>query len=250
MCEAVDAAMASFNQAAADAIQQMADAIQAKSKTMDSINERLIAQIDARIDMLQEDFLKIFWETIEDIYRSVKYEERQGLIWRALYQKDAFISKITDIRNEMVEQLSNNRTDLVNKMNLERDGLVAFIGNNRGMMRPKLTEMHNSLKEYADQAVDDLQNEIKRLAPQSPSKAEEDANLKEFIYDMAVIRFNPNDSGDGHANGVQPYGEWVARRISDNIEAAFRDPLATFEATGTTAVEQANTVLGNQIAAL
>ena len=250
MCEAVDAAMASFNQAATDAIQQMADAIQAKSKTMDSINERLIDQIDARIAMLQEDFLKIFWETIEDIYRSVKYEERQGLIWRALYQKDAFISKITDIRNEMVEQLSNNRTDLVNKMNLERDGLVAFIGNNRGMMRPKLTEMHNSLKEYADQAVDDLQDEIKRLAPQSPSKAEEDANLKEFIYDMAVIRFNPNDSGDGHANGVQPYGEWVARRISDNIEAAFRDPLATFEATGTTAVEQANTVLGNQIAAL
>ena len=58
---------------------------------------------------------------------------------------------------------------------------------------------------------------------------------------MTVIRFNPNDSGNGHANGVQPYGEWVARRISNNTEEAFSDTLATFYASGRTAVEQAET---------
>ena len=102
MCNVVDSAMASFNSAAADAIQQMADAIQANSESMDTLNAKIIAAMDARIAMLSEEFLKIFWETVEDIYRSVKYEERQGLVWKALYQKDAFIAKITAIRDEMV----------------------------------------------------------------------------------------------------------------------------------------------------
>ena len=117
MCNVVDSAMASFNSAAADAIQQMADAIQANSESMDTLNAKIIAAMDARIAMLSEEFLKIFWETVEDIYRSVKYEERQGLVWKALYQKDAFIAKITAIRDEMVQQLADNKTDLVNKMN-------------------------------------------------------------------------------------------------------------------------------------
>ena len=38
-------------------------------------------------------------------------------------------------------------------------------------MDAKLAEMKASLKESADQAIDDLEDEIKRLAPQSPSKA-------------------------------------------------------------------------------
>ena len=130
-------------------------------------------------------------------------------------------------------------------MNAERDALVDFTAVNRQQMNAALIDMKGDLIAAGEQALDDLKTEIDRLSPQSPSHEQEIQNLKDFIYDLAVIRYNPNDSGDGHADGVQPYGEWVARRISDNIEAAFRDPLATFEATGTTAVEQANTVLGN-----
>ena len=76
MCDAVYIFMAAFNDAAADAAQQMADAIQANSDDMDALNARLIAAMDARITMLTEDFLKIFWETVEEIYRSVNYNER------------------------------------------------------------------------------------------------------------------------------------------------------------------------------
>ena len=221
MCDAVDAAMGAFNAAAADAAQQMADAIQANSDDMDALNSRLIAAMDARISMLTEEFLKIFWETVEDIYRSVSYNERQGLIWKALYQKDAFIAAVTAIRDEMVQQLADNKSQLVDQMNAERDGLAAFTADNRAEMAATLADMKASLIASGDAALDALQAEIERLGPQSPSMAEEQANLKDFIYDLAVIRFNPNDSGNGHANGVQPYGEWVARRMSDNIDVAF-----------------------------
>ena len=250
MCDVMDAAMSSFNYAAAAGTQQLADAILAKSEEMDELNAKLIEAMDARVAMLNQDFLKIFWETVEDIYRSVRYEERAGLIWKALYQKDAFIAAVTAIRDQLVQDLADNKTDLVNKMNAERDGMAAFIAQNRSEMLAKLTEMKQDLIASGAQALQDLKDEIERLAPQSPSKAEEDQNLKDFIYDMAVIRFNPNDSGNGHANGVQPYGEWVARRISDNIANAFHDTLAEFDAAGMSAVEGAQATLLDQEVAL
>lgn len=41
-----------------------------------------------RIAELTQDFLKIFWETMEEIFQTVHYNERQGVMWKALYQKD------------------------------------------------------------------------------------------------------------------------------------------------------------------
>ena len=250
MCDAVDAAMAAYNAAAADAAAQMNAAIQANNDAMDALEARLIAAMDARIAMLIEEYLKIFWETVADIYQSVNYNERQGLIWKALYQKDAFVAAITAIRNEMVEQLNSNHAMLVAEMNAERDGLAAFTALNRTEMAAALAEMKAALIASGAAALDALQAEIDRLSPQSPSHDQEIANLKDFIYDLAVIRFNPNDSGDGHSNGVQPYGEWVARRISDNIANAFHDTLATFYAAGRSAVEGAQTILADQMVAL
>ena len=250
MCDAVDAAMASYNAAAADAAGQMSAAIQANNDAMDALEARLIAAMDARIAMLVEDYLKIFWETVEDIYQSVSYNERQGLVWKALYQKDAFVASINAIRNEMVETLAENHSQLVVEMNAERDGLAAFTAENRAEMATALASMKADLVASGAAALDRLQEEIERLSPQSPSHEQEIQNLKDFIYDLAVIRFNPNVSGDGHANGVQPYGEWVARRISDNIADAFHDTLATFYAAGTSAVEGARTVLMDQMIGL
>jgi hypothetical protein len=250
MCDAVDAAMASYNAAAADAAGQMADAIQANNDAMDALEARLIAAMDARIAMLVQDYLKIFWETVEDIYQSVSYNERQGLIWKALYQKDAFVAAINAIREQMVSELAANHAQLVDEMNAERDGLAAFTAENRAEMAAALAEMKAALVASGAAALDTLQAEVDRLSPQSPSHEQEIGNLTDFIYDLAVIRFNPNDSGDGHANGVQPYGEWVARRISDNIDNAFHDTLATFYAAGRSAVEGAQTVLADQMIAL
>ena len=106
-------------------------------------------------------------------------------------------------------------------------------------MNAALSEMKADLVAAGDQALDDLKTEIERLSPQSPSHEQEIQNLKDFIYDLAVIRYNPNDSGDGHADGVQPYGEWVARRISDNIANAFHDSLRVFQGEGQDAVGRA-----------
>jgi hypothetical protein len=235
--------MASYNAAAADAARTMADAIQANNYAMDALEARLIAAMDARIAMLTEDYLKIFWETVEDIYQSVSYNERQGLIWKALYQKDAFVASINAIRNEMVQQLADNHAQLASQMNAERDGLAAFTAENRAEMAAALADMKASLVASGAAALDTLQAEVDRLSPQSPSHDQEIGNLTDFIYDLAVIRFNPNDSGNGHSNGVQPYGEWVARRISDNIANAFHDTLATFYAAGRSAVEGAQATL-------
>ena len=243
MCDAVDAAMAAYNAAAADAAAQMADAIQANNDAMDALEARLIAAMDARVAMLTEDYLKIFWETVEDIYQSVSYNERQGLIWKALYQKDAFVASINAIRNEMVQQLADNHAHLASQMNAERDALAAFTAANRAEMAAALADMKASLVASGAAALDTLQAEVDRLSPQSPSHEQEIGNLNDFIYDLAVIRFNPNDSGNGHSNGVQPYGEWVARRISDNIANAFHDTLATFYAAGRSAVEGAQATL-------
>ena len=250
MCDAVDAARASYDAAAAAAAQEMSLAIAAKSEEMDQLNAALISALNDRLAMLNEDYLKIFWETMTDIYQSVSYNERQGLIWKALYQKDAFIAAITAIRDQMVEDLAANKRQLVEEMNAERDALAAFSSQNRLEMDAKLKEMKADLIASGAQALDDLKDEIERLSPQSPSHEQEIGNLKDFIYDLAVIRFNPNDSGDGHSNGVQPYGEWVARRISDNIANAFHETLAAFYSAGRNEVTGAQTVLDDEMIAL
>jgi hypothetical protein len=217
---------------------------------MDALEARLIAAMDARIAMLVQDYLKIFWETVEDIYQSVSYNERQGLIWKALYQKDAFVAAINAIREQMVAELSANHAQLVDQMNAERDGLAAFTAENRAEMAAALAEMKAALIASGAAALDTLQAEVDRLSPQSPSHEQEIGNLNDFIYDLAVIRFNPNDSGNGHADGVQPYGEWVARRISDNIANAFHDALDLFQAEGQSAVDGAVAFTRGQEAAL
>merc|ERR1719446_204447 len=195
---------------------------------MDALNAEQIAAMDARIAMLVEEYLKILWETVADIYSSVSYNERQGLIWKALYQKDAFVAGLNAIREDLVRQLGANKADLVAQMNAERVAMRAQVASDKA-----------DLIAAGSQALSDLQDEIDRLSPQSPSHEQEIANLTDFIYDLAVIRFNPNDSGNGHADGVQPYGEWVARRIADNIANAFHDTLDTFQAEGQGAVDGA-----------
>ena len=147
----------------------MAGAIQANSDAMDALNTQLIADMDARVAELVEEYLKIFWDTVADIYSSVSYNERQGLVWKALYQKDAFVAAINAIRDDLVAQLGANKSTLVQEMNAERDGLAAFTAVNRQQMAAALADMKADLVAAGAQAVDDLKTEIDRLSPQSPS---------------------------------------------------------------------------------
>ena len=50
----------------------------------------------------------------------LSYNERQGLMWKALYQKDAFIAGVTAIRDEMLATLTQNRDQIASDLQFER----------------------------------------------------------------------------------------------------------------------------------
>jgi hypothetical protein len=229
MLAAVADAQASYSAAAADSTLQLQTRVLENAAAMEAADYERIAALNARIAELTVDFLKIFWETVEEIYRATSYNERQGLIWKALYQKDAFIAGVNAIRDEMVIQLSDNRSQMAAQAAAEMQGFADFVAFNRAEMNAALAKMRDNMRARGAKAIADLKAEIERLSPQSPDKNAEVGNLEQFIYDTAVIRFNPNVNGEAHADGVQPYGKWVGNQISDNIAIYGTDTMATFD---------------------
>ena len=141
MCDRVEAAQAAFSAAAADATAQLTAMAAANAAALEASDAARIAALNARIEELTVDFLKIFWETVEEIYRSTSYNERQGLIWKALYQKDQFIAGLNAIRDEMVQQLSANRDQLAAEQAAELQGFADFVAHNREAMDANLAKM-------------------------------------------------------------------------------------------------------------
>ena len=222
----------------------------ANAAALEESDAARIAALNARIEELTVDFLKIFWETVEEIYRSTSYNERQGLIWKALYQKDQFIAGLNAIRDEMVQQLSANRDQLAADQAAELQGFADFVAFNRAEMDAALAKMKANMVARGAKAIADLRAEIDRLSPGSPDKNAEVGNLEQFIYDTAVIRFNPNVNGEAHADGVQPYGKWVGNKIAGDISVYGTDTMATFRSTTRAAVDSAQLTLAQEQAAL
>ena len=239
MCDRVEAAQAAFSAAAADATAQLTAMAAANAAALEASDAARIAALNARIEELTVDFLKIFWETVEEIYRSTSYNERQGLIWKALYQKDQFIAGLNAIRDEMVQQLSANRDQLAADQAAELQGFADFVAHNRADMDAALAKMKANMVARGAKAIADLKAEIERLSPGSPDHAGEIGNLEQFIYDTAVIRFNPNVNGEAHADGVQPYGKWVGNKIAGDISVYGTDTMATFRSATRAAVDSA-----------
>ena len=250
MCDRVEDAQAAFSAAAADATAQLTSMATANAAALEESDAARIAALNARIQELTTDFLKIFWETVEEIYRSTNYNMRQGLIWKALYQKDQFIAGVNAIRDEMVQQLSDNRDQLGSDQGAELQGFADFVASNRSSMDANLAKMKANMVEAGARAVADLKDEIERLSPGSPDKNAEVGNLEQFIYDTAVIRFNPNVNGEAHADGVQPYAKWVGNQIAGDISVYGTDTMATFRSTTRDAVDSAELTLAQEQAAL
>ena len=145
MCDRVEAAQAAFTAAAADATAQLTGMAAANAAALEESDAARIAALNARIQELTIDFLKIFWETVEEIYRSTSYNQRQGLIWKALYQKDQFIAGVNAIRDEMVQQLSDNRDQLASDQGAELQGFADFVAENRSNMDANLAKMKANL---------------------------------------------------------------------------------------------------------
>ena len=61
------------------------------------------------------------------MYTNLDNYEREGLVWKALYQKEAFIKDLLLIKDGLAVQLAELNTDLVDFLNDERDSLSKLI---------------------------------------------------------------------------------------------------------------------------
>ena len=125
--------------------------------------------------------------------------------------------------------------------------MAAWIGDQKMGMQEDTKGMKDELKAAADAAVKLVEDTIEELAGQL---TDENAELKKFVYDLATIQYSPKGNGASHANGYQPYGKWVANRITKNISTYGDDTLATFDTVTTAAVDAAETTLASEQAAL
>jgi len=80
--------MTAWNTKASEATAKVNAEIMYKLAHLDSIIEAKTEEMNDIVAHLTEDFLLVFWKTIEEVYAEVSYYERSGLIWKALYQKD------------------------------------------------------------------------------------------------------------------------------------------------------------------
>ena len=128
LANAITEALKAWNDAAEAMSKNMSDAIDQRVKKMEYLNVEKKQDMEARITKLTEDYIAVFWDTVDEIYKNVNYNERQGLIWKALYQKDAFIATVQLIRDELVAKLGDNLVATVDALNAERNGMATWIG--------------------------------------------------------------------------------------------------------------------------
>ena len=114
------AAHAAWNLVAEENRIQLNAAISSKVSQFDEKTIMKREEVQKIIDDLTEDFVVVFWDTIEEIYHSVNYYERQGLVWKALYQKNQFLEGVKEIRDELIQILIECRAELVAQLNMER----------------------------------------------------------------------------------------------------------------------------------
>ena len=255
-CDAMDAAIkgaladwnAKADQATADLNQEIADRI----AEMDAVIAAKTDEINADIDELQEDYIVIFWNTIEEIYNEVSYYERQGLIWKALYGKDAFMAEVSAIRDMLIAGLGDIRATLVAELGAERAGFADDVADNRDGFFADTQAMRADLgenKAAARQSMADTQAELNQLLDDN-NKNDEANTLKEFVYDLASIGYSPKGFGSGHADGYQPYGRWVANAIGEQIAVFGDDAAAAFQNAITNETGKLDALLANEKAAL
>ena len=205
--------------------------------------------MNARLADLTENFLRIFWETTEEIFQTVHYNERQGLMWKALYQKDAFVAGVTAIRDEMLAALAENREQMASDLQFERLAFEEWISENTSAALAAYGEMKANVVAAGAEALSELLATVEELGA-GRAHGDEISNLKAFIYDLATLRFNPNGNGNAHGDGVQPYGQWVANRISSDIGVYGVSTLKTFDTVTLAAVQVARTIVTGEEAAL
>ena len=77
-------------------------------------------------------------------------------MWKALYQKDAFITQIEALKAELIDNLATTRTTLTDELNAERDGMAAYLSNQRETLDNDGWEILDDLNTTIEQSRTDL----------------------------------------------------------------------------------------------
>jgi hypothetical protein len=228
------------------------DAITDRTAHMDAIIAGKQADMDAIVAHLTEDFLLEFWATIEMVYQEVSYYERQGLIWKALYQKDEFLAGIDAIRTWLFQGLADNRSMMVSELNAERDLYVAFVNGQNATYVADNNAFRASLAGTVADSRDTVIASIdeKTAFLDSKNKNDEAGTLEDYVYDLANISYHPTGYGNQHANGFQPYAKWVANDLQAQIDVFAEDSSAVFDAENAATKNILDATLANQKAEL
>ena len=140
-------------------------------------------------------------------------------MWKALYQKDAFITQIEALKAELIGNLATTRTTLTDELNAERDGMAAYLSDQRQTLVDDGWEILDDLNTTIEQSRSDLDAADTSLNAYLDGEQANNqvTRLEEFVFNLASLQPNPNAYGGSHSSGVQPYGKWVANRITSNI---------------------------------
>ena len=147
---------------------------------------------------LAENFIVIYWDTVEEIYKSVNYYERQGLVWKALYQKDAFLAEVGGIRDWLIQGLADVRSQMVSELNDERLGFADFRAAQRALATQQIQQISENLQKAVNSGLDRAgatQAEKGELVPA------QDEKLEKFVYELSELQQAPKGHGNEHGNG-------------------------------------------------
>ena len=94
---------------------------------MDDLITLKTQAFDDLVADLTDNFIKNFWEQIDDLYKVVHLHERQALVWKAISKKEQFTAAIQNLRVMFVSSLVETRTTIVDALNAEREGFGEYI---------------------------------------------------------------------------------------------------------------------------
>lgn len=205
----IDAEQGALNALIASETKRWNGALEAAAADMETLIADRTAALELRIaektqlmnDViadLAENFIVIYWDTVEEIYKTVNYYERQGLVWKALYQKDAFLAEVGGIRDWLIQGLADVRTQMVGELNVERQGFADFRGKQRGLFSDSTQQISANMQKAVDSGLERLgatQTEKGELVPA------QDEKLEKFVYELSELQQAPKGHGNEHSNG-------------------------------------------------
>ena len=249
---AIASAHQQWNMTVSESATQLSDEIDDKLAEMDALIAVKTTAINDVINTLTEDFIIVFWDTISEIFDNVTRYERQGLIWKALYQKQQFLTAVKEIRDYLIQGLSDTRTGLSAELMAEKIGMTQWISSERNSfvestnaMRANLAAFNSATRQELGDLVD-----AKNQYLEENHASDEGATLEQFVYELTDVSYNPNASGLGHGNGYQPYAKWVANELYDQIAIFGDESLATFDTITSGEINNLDSILGAEQYAL